>query len=154
MPYMAAWPKLTVTRPVFGSIISWPGTSTTIPPKRGHEAKRWIGFRALFREYMMREIMSEEDFAIILDHIPQIYAMAPKNESSVEGVPDRLLDLCVDKLTLTGGIDELDRIIEHLLEFRDLGVTEICLELKNHQAHGIKLLGERILPAIQLTMRY
>ena len=119
------------------------------PDEARHEAKRWIGFRALFREYMMSEIMSAEDFAIILDHIPQIYAMAPKNESSVEGVPDRLLDLCVDKLTLTGGVDELDRIIEHLLKFRDLGVTEICLELKNHQEHGIKLLGERVLPELR-----
>jgi hypothetical protein len=64
-------------------------------------------------------------------------------------VPDELLDRCVDKLTLTGGIDDLDRIIEHLLEFKAIGVTEICLELKNHQAHGIKLLGERVLPAIQ-----
>ena len=119
------------------------------PAEARHEAKRWIGFRALFREYMMREIMSAEDFAIILDHIPQIYAMAPKNESSVEGVPDRLLDLCVDKLTLTGGVDELDRIIEHLLEFRDIGVTEVCLELKNHQEHGIRLLGEHVLPAVR-----
>jgi len=119
------------------------------PVEARHEAKRWIGFRAIFREYMMREFMNEEDFAIILDHIPQIYAMAPKNEDSVDGVPDHLLDLCVDKLTLTGGVDELDRIIEHLLEFKDIGVTEICLELKSHQAHGIKLLGEHILPAIR-----
>jgi hypothetical protein len=28
-------------------------------------------------------------------------------------------------------------------------VTEVCLELKNHQEHGIRLLGERVLPAIQ-----
>ena len=119
------------------------------PAEARHEARRWIGFRAIFREYMMREFMSEEDFAIILEHIPQIYAMAPKNESSVEGVPDRLLDLCVDKLTLTGGVEDLDHAIEHMLEFKALGVTEICLELKNHQEHGIKLLGERVLPAIR-----
>jgi 5,10-methylenetetrahydromethanopterin reductase len=114
-----------------------------------HEAKRWIGFRALFREYMMLEIMSEEDFAIILDHIPQIYAMAPRDEDSVDGLPDRLLDLCVDKLTLTGSPDDLDDIIEHLLEFKAIGVTHICLELKKHQAHGIKLLGERVIPALR-----
>jgi alkanesulfonate monooxygenase SsuD/methylene tetrahydromethanopterin reductase-like flavin-dependent oxidoreductase (luciferase family) len=114
-----------------------------------HEAKRWIGFRALFREYMMLEIMSEEDFAIILDHIPQIYAMAPRDEDSVDGLPDRLLDLCVDKLTLTGSADDLDDIIEHLLEFKAIGVTHICLELKKHQAHGIKLLGERVIPALR-----
>lgn len=114
-----------------------------------HEAKRWIGFRAIFREYMMSEFMTREEFAVILAHIPQIYAMAATGADSVPGLPDYLLDRCVDKLTLTGDLDDLDRIIEHLLEFRDIGVTEICIELKKHQAHGIKLLGERILPAIR-----
>jgi len=98
---------------------------------------------------MMLEFMSEEDFRIILDHIPQIYAMAPKDEDSVEGLPDRLLDLCVDKLTLAGGLNDLDRIIEHLLEFKAIGVTHLCLELKKHQAHGIKLIGERVIPALK-----
>ena len=114
-----------------------------------HEERRWIGFRALFREYMMREFMTEEEFAIIMSRIPQIYAMAPKNESSVEGVPDELLDLCVDKLTLTSTPDNLDGIIEHLLEFKAAGVTHTCLELKKHQAQSIKILGETILPALR-----
>jgi len=114
-----------------------------------HEARRWIGFRALFREYMMREFMTEKEFATIMSRIPQIYAMAPKNESSVEGVPDELLDLCVDKLTLTSTPDDLDGIIEHLLEFKAAGVTHTCLELKKHQAQSIKILGETILPALR-----
>ncbi len=119
------------------------------PAEARHEARRWIGFRAIFREYMMREFMSAEDFKIILAHIPAIYAMAPKDEDSVEGVPDRLLDMCVDHLTLTGSVQELDRIIEHLLEYKALGVTNITLELKKHQAHGIRLIGERVLPALR-----
>ena len=119
------------------------------PAEARHEARRWIGFRALFREYMMLEIMSPEDFQIIMDHIPEIYAMGPADTDSVDGLPDRLLDLCVDKLTLTGGIDDLDRIIEHLLEYKEIGVTEVCIELKKHQVHGIKLLGERVIPALR-----
>jgi alkanesulfonate monooxygenase SsuD/methylene tetrahydromethanopterin reductase-like flavin-dependent oxidoreductase (luciferase family) len=119
------------------------------PVEARFEARRWIGFRALFRDYMMKEFVSDEEFQVLLAHMPEIYAMAPNNKDSVEGVPDELLDRCVDKLTLTGGTDELDRIIEHLLEFKNIGVTEICLELKNHQAHGIKLLGERVIPALR-----
>jgi alkanesulfonate monooxygenase SsuD/methylene tetrahydromethanopterin reductase-like flavin-dependent oxidoreductase (luciferase family) len=114
-----------------------------------HEAKRWIGFRALFREYMMKEFMNPEEFQQIMDHIPEIYAMGPKNESSVAGLPDELLDRCVDKLTLTGTPDDLDHIIEHLLEFKAIGVTHTCIELKKHQAHGLKILGERVIPALQ-----
>jgi 5,10-methylenetetrahydromethanopterin reductase len=119
------------------------------PAEARHEAKRWIGFRALFREYMMSEFMNPEEFQQILDHVPQIYAMAAKDEDFVEGLPDELLDRCVDELTLTGGLDQIDRIIEHLLEFKAIGVTHMCIELKKHQAHGIKLLGERVIPALQ-----
>jgi len=114
-----------------------------------HEARRWIGFRAIFREYMMREFMSAEDFAVILEHIPQIYAMAAKNAHSVEGLPDRLLDMCVDHLTLTGTTNDMDHVIGHLLELKAAGCTQVSLELKNHQAHGIRLIGERVIPALR-----
>ncbi|MCP4925176.1 MAG: LLM class flavin-dependent oxidoreductase [Gammaproteobacteria bacterium] len=114
-----------------------------------HEARRWIGERALFRDYMLLEFMSEEDFAIIMDHIPEIYAMGVRNDDSVDGVPDHLLDQCVDNLTLTGHVGELDSIIERLLEYKQIGATEVCLELKKHYAHTIKLLGEQVLPAIR-----
>jgi hypothetical protein len=39
--------------------------------------------------------------------------------------------------------------IEHLLEIKKIGATEVCLELKKHHAHTIKLLGEQVLPAIR-----
>jgi alkanesulfonate monooxygenase SsuD/methylene tetrahydromethanopterin reductase-like flavin-dependent oxidoreductase (luciferase family) len=119
------------------------------PAEARFEARRWIGFRALFRDYMMEEFVADDEFQVLLDHMPEIYAMAPNNTDSVEGVPDELLDRCVDKLTLTGGTADLDRIIEHLLEFKACGVTEVCLELKNHQAQSIKLLGERVIPALR-----
>lgn len=114
-----------------------------------HEAKRWIGFRALFREYMMSEFMGPEDFQLILDHVPQIYAMAAKDADSVDGLPDRILDDCVDHLTLTAATDDMDHVLEHLLQLKAAGCTEISLELKKHQAHGIRLIGERVIPALQ-----
>ncbi|MDP6994184.1 MAG: LLM class flavin-dependent oxidoreductase, partial [Woeseiaceae bacterium] len=62
-----------------------------------HEARRWIGFRALFRDYMMLEFMSQEEFEEILKFIPEIYAMGPADTDSVEGLDDELLDRCVDE---------------------------------------------------------
>lgn len=113
------------------------------------EAKQWIGFRALFREYMMSEFMTDEEFDIIMAHIPQIYEMAAKGTYSVEGVPDRLLDLCVEKLTLTGGLDDLDKIIGHLQELKDVGMAEVTLELRSHAAESIKIIGEQVIPALR-----
>ena len=113
------------------------------------EAKRWIGYRAIFRDYMMEEFMGPEDFEIILAHIPQIYDMATKGTHAVDGVPDRLLDMCVDNLTLTGGMDDLETIIEHLHAYKQEGVTQVTLELRKHIDQSIKLIGERVIPALR-----
>ena len=113
------------------------------------EAKQWIGFRALFREYMMREFMTQDEFGQIMDHIPQIYEMAAKGTHSVDGLPDHLLDMCVDKLTLTGGYDDLDHVLEHLQDLKDVGVTHIALELRSHVPESLKIIGERVIPALQ-----
>lgn len=119
------------------------------PAEARHEARRWIGFRALFRRYLTQEFLGDDEFQLLLAHMPAIYAMGPRNEDSVEGLPDDVLDRCVDRLTLTGGVADLDRIVERLLEYRALGLTEVCIELKKHQAHGIRLLGERVLPRLR-----
>ena len=42
----------------------------------------------------------------------------------------------------------MDHVIEHLLELKAVGCNEIALELKKHQAHGIRLIGERVIPAV------
>ncbi len=113
------------------------------------EAKRWIGFRAMFRKYMMEEIISDDEFDILIAHMPQIYEMSVRGTDSVEGVPDSLLDVCVDKLTLTGDVNDLDHIIEHLHELKQVGITELSLELRKHVPQSIKLIGERVIPALR-----
>lgn len=119
------------------------------PAEARFEARRWIGFRALFRDYMMLDFMDQDEFQQILHHMDAIYAMAPANTDRVEGLDDELLDRCVDHLTLTGGVEDLDRIIAELLEFKALGITEVAFKLQKHYAHSIKLLGERVIPALQ-----
>ena len=41
------------------------------------------------------------------------------------------------------------RSIANLLELKAAGCTQVSLELKKHQAHGIRLIGERVIPALR-----
>jgi hypothetical protein len=75
--------------------------------------------------------------------------MAARNAHTVEGVPERLLDMCVDHLTLTGAVNDMDHVIAHLQALKEAGCTQVSLELKKHQAHGIRLIGERVIPALR-----
>ena len=68
------------------------------------------------------------------------------NTSSVSGVPDSLLDKLVDHLTLTGHVSEVEQKIEHLLELKESGLTDVALELRSEPAASIKLIGEKVIP--------
>ncbi len=69
--------------------------------------------------------------------------------SSAPGVPDILLEKLVDHLTLTGHISEVDQKIEHLLELKKAGLTDVALELREDPAASIKLIGEKVIPAVK-----
>ena len=43
----------------------------------------------------------------------------------------------------------MDHVIEHLLDLKKAGCNEVSLELKKHQAHGIRMIGERVIPAVR-----
>ena len=70
------------------------------------------------------------------------------NTSSVPGISDALLEKLVDHLTLTGGVSEVDQKIEHLLELKAAGLTDVALELRQNPAASTKLIGEQVIPAL------
>jgi hypothetical protein len=57
--------------------------------------------------------------------------------------------MCVDHLTLSGTANDMDHVIGHLQELKEAGCSQVSLELKKHQAHGIRLIGERVIPALR-----
>ena len=113
------------------------------------EAKMWLGYRGLFRRWVLNTFMSDTDYDVIEAHKAEIYGMVPRKAWSVPGVPDKLLDCCVDNLTLAGTPADLPRFIGHLRKMRDAGCTDIVLELHDDPAEGIRLIGEQVIPALQ-----
>ena len=67
----------------------------------------------------------------------------------VEGVPDLVLDALVDNVTLCGTPDSLGHIIGKLRHLRDAGLGGVALRLYANPADCIRLIGERVLPALQ-----
>lgn len=113
------------------------------------EARRWLGYRGLFRRWVLTTFMSDADYDVIEAHKAEIYGMVPAGTSTVPGVPDRLLDACVDNLTLTGTPAQLARYVGHLKKLSDAGLTEVTLELHEEAEAAIRLIGEQIAPALR-----
>ena len=117
--------------------------------KAMNEAKQWLGYRGLFRRWVITSFMSDQEYDVIEAHKKEIYQMPILKTSSVPGVPDILLEKLVDHLTLTGHVSEVDQKIEHLLELKQAGLTDVALELREDPATSIKLIGEKVIPALK-----
>ena len=113
------------------------------------EAKMWLGYRGLFRRWVLNTFMTDAEYDVIEAHKAEIYGMVPRQAWSVPGVPDALLDACVCNLTLAGTPADIPRFVEHLRRMRDAGCTDVVLELHDEPAEGIRLIGEQVIPALR-----
>lgn len=113
------------------------------------EAKMWLGYRGLFRRWVLNTFMTDAEYDVIEAHKAGIYGMVPKRAWSVPGVPDALLDSCVENLTLAGTPADIPRFVAHLRKMRDAGCTDIVLELHDEPAEGIRLIGEQVIPELR-----
>ncbi len=114
-----------------------------------NESKQWLGYRGLFRRWVITTFMSNQEYDVIEAHKKEIYQMPLLKTSSVPGVPDSLLEKLVDHLTLTGHVSEVEDKVEHLFELKQAGLTDVALELRTNPAASIKLIGEKVIPALK-----
>jgi len=71
-----------------------------------------------------------------------------RKSSVIENVPETILDRLVENLTFTSSVGELDEKIEQLIEFKELGLTELALGLHDDPMSAIKIIGEKVVPAL------
>lgn len=113
------------------------------------EARMWLGYRGLFRRWVLNTFMTDAEYDVIEAHKAAIYGMVPRKAWTVDGVPDELLDRCVDALTLTGTPAELPRMIGYLKALHAAGCTDVVLELHDEPEEALRLIGERVIPALR-----
>ena len=53
----------------------------------------------------------------------------------------------VDELTCAGDLNDIDREIERLKKFEAGGVTDMTIRLFDDPMAGLKMIGERVVPA-------
>ena len=66
----------------------------------------------------------------------------------IADVPESILEKLVDNLSLSGTPADLDQHIERLQDLGHRGLNEVALKLHEDQADAIRLIGERLIPAL------
>ncbi len=113
------------------------------------EARAKLFVRGLLDQMYVSTFMDKDDSAFVEDNLGAFAKAYAANSPVIEGVPDRLVDLLVDHLTLTGSLDDVDSLIEQIMTYRQAGVNELAIRLYGQPEDSIRLLGERVVPALQ-----
>lgn len=113
------------------------------------EARSWLVLRGIFRPWVLREFLDEAGVDAVMSNVGAFWQAFNAGTHVIEGVPDPVLDSMVDHLTFTGTPDELDGRIDKLRQFAAAGLGAISLRLYKDPATSIRLLGERVIPALR-----
>lgn len=109
------------------------------------------------RELMLRGWLVDQYFAPFLDpdelklmraHEKDFLNAFLKSSPTIENVPDALVSKMIRNISFAGGLDQIEPTIETLLDFAEAGLTEITLRIHDDPAEAIKLIGERVVPAL------
>jgi alkanesulfonate monooxygenase SsuD/methylene tetrahydromethanopterin reductase-like flavin-dependent oxidoreductase (luciferase family) len=113
------------------------------------EARIWLAMRATpWPMFYHRGILPEEEMQVVWDNLPAINMAYYKRDPDIKGVPADILDRLVDQCSSTSAISDLDHEIERIRRFQAAGLTDIALRIYENPEDSIRLIGERVMPAL------
>ncbi len=113
------------------------------------EARRKLWVRGIWERARNAPFVDAAACDLIEQNLPGLALAYQRGEDPAGVVPQKILDALVDGLTLVGSANNLTPVIDELLAFRAAGVTETSLRLYGEPELAIRLVAERVLPALQ-----
>lgn len=113
------------------------------------EAAAKLFVRGMLEEWYISPFLEPEECALVerrFDAFAQAYV---RNTHEIEGVPETLVAKLVENLTFAGGPEDVDRFTGQLLQFKAAGLNEFAIRLYDQPEESIRMLAERVMPALQ-----
>ena len=101
------------------------------------------------RSKYIRDVVSDEEAKIVEENIWSFINAYQIKSDVIEGVPDEILNKIIEQGTSASTIAEIDREVERMREFERNGLTEIAIRIYENPADSIRLIGEKIAPALK-----
>ncbi len=126
--------------------------------KKDREASMWEARRELIwrgaiigkvEEELLPFCEGEDELRTIMDNWQNFMKAYWTGSGQIDGVPEDLVNRLIRGLASAGGLDEIDREIERYRGFARHGLTELALRLHEEPMEGLRLIGERVLPALR-----
>ncbi len=113
------------------------------------EARIWLTVRGTLYPPHINEVLDPDEAAIVNRNINSFIRAYNRKSDVIEGVPPEIVQKLVDRCTSASPLAEIDREIERLRDFERAGLTEIALRIYENPAETIRILGERVVPALR-----
>jgi len=112
------------------------------------EARTWLTVRGTLYPPYIGHVLDPEEAEIVNANIKAFFRAYHRKSDVVEGVPPEIVQKLVDRCTSAAPLAEIDREIERLRDFARAGLTEIALRIYDDPEATIRVLGERVVPAL------
>lgn len=113
------------------------------------EARRELVIRGWLDRHWVEPFLSPEDVQIVIDNKWSFLDAFRKKSGNIEGVPEHIVSTLAEQLSCAGDLSDLDQHIEKLGKYADAGFTEVALRIHDDPADSIKMIGEKVLPALR-----
>jgi alkanesulfonate monooxygenase SsuD/methylene tetrahydromethanopterin reductase-like flavin-dependent oxidoreductase (luciferase family) len=112
------------------------------------EARAKLFVRGMLERWYISPFLDESECDLVEAQFVAFAQAYIQNSSDIDGVPESLVDKLVDNLTWTGDENDIDRFIQEMLEFKAAGLTELAIRLYAEPEESIRLIAERVMPAL------
>ncbi|HJP05611.1 MAG: LLM class flavin-dependent oxidoreductase [Gammaproteobacteria bacterium] len=112
------------------------------------EARTWLAVRGTLYDHYLDDILEGKEKQLVKDNINAFIRAYQKKSPDIDGVPDDIVDKIVRRCTSASPATEIDYEIDRLQQFREAGLTEIALRLYDEPDKSIRLIGEKVVPAL------
>lgn len=113
------------------------------------EARIWLTVRGTLYPPYIGHVLAPDEAAIVNNNINAFIRAYNRKSDVIEGVPPEIVRKLVHGCTSACALADLDQEIERLRAFGRAGLSEIALRIYEDPAATIRLLGERVVPALR-----
>jgi alkanesulfonate monooxygenase SsuD/methylene tetrahydromethanopterin reductase-like flavin-dependent oxidoreductase (luciferase family) len=114
-----------------------------------YEARRELILRGYLGEQYFAPFLTPAELKFMRDHFQDFLDAWLNGSDEIANVPAELVEKMLDNISFVGGLDAIDQAIETLQQFAAAGLTEIALRVHDDPADAIRLIGERVMPALE-----
>ena len=113
------------------------------------EARRELMLRGWLVDQYFAPFLDPDELKVMRAHEKDFLNAFLRSSPVIENVPEALVNKMISNISFAGGLDRIEPAIETLREFEAAGMTEIALRVHDDPAAAIRLIGERVIPALR-----